>query len=68
MADAFKASGHRTGMFGKWHLGSNYPFRHIDRGFDQWLGFGFWSFEFVQDFGLRASDIFPRLDAQGTCQ
>ena len=40
MADAFKASGYRTGMFGKWHLGSNYPYRPMDRGFDQWLGQG----------------------------
>lgn len=40
MADAFKASGYRTGIFGKWHLGSNYPYRPMDRGFDEWLGQG----------------------------
>lgn len=40
MADMFKASGYRTGAFGKWHLGSNYPYRPIDRGFDEWLGHG----------------------------
>ncbi|MEX0324264.1 MAG: arylsulfatase [Puniceicoccaceae bacterium] len=40
MADAFKASGYRTGLFGKWHLGSNYPYRPMDRGFDEWLGQG----------------------------
>jgi len=40
MADAFKASDYRTGMFGKWHLGSNYPYRPMDRGFDEWLGQG----------------------------
>ncbi|MCP4782101.1 MAG: arylsulfatase [Fuerstiella sp.] len=40
MADVFRASGYRTGMFGKWHLGSNYPYRPIDRGFDEWLGQG----------------------------
>ncbi|OYV04500.1 MAG: sulfatase [Verrucomicrobiales bacterium VVV1] len=40
MADAFRANGYRTGMFGKWHLGSNFPFRPIDRGFDEWLGQG----------------------------
>jgi len=33
MADLFKASGYRTGIFGKWHLGDNYPFRPQDRGF-----------------------------------
>jgi len=34
LAQCFKASGYRTGMFGKWHLGDNYPFRPQDRGFD----------------------------------
>lgn len=33
MADAFAASGYRTGLFGKWHLGDNYPYRPFDRGF-----------------------------------
>jgi len=27
------ANGYRTGMFGKWHLGDNYPYRPQDRGF-----------------------------------
>lgn len=40
IADIFKASGYRTGAFGKWHLGSNYPYRPMDRGFDEWLGHG----------------------------
>ncbi|WP_197231295.1 arylsulfatase [Novipirellula artificiosorum] len=40
MADVFSASGYRTGMFGKWHLGANYPYRPMDRGFDEWLGHG----------------------------
>jgi hypothetical protein len=35
MADVFKANGYKTGMFGKWHLGDNYPFRPHDRGFDE---------------------------------
>jgi len=34
MAQVFAASGYRTGMFGKWHLGDNYPYRPQDRGFD----------------------------------
>ena len=40
MADAFQASGYRTALFGKWHLGSNYPYRPMDRGFAEWLGNG----------------------------
>ena len=33
LADVFAANGYRTGMFGKWHLGDNYPYRPQDRGF-----------------------------------
>ena len=40
MAEFFKTAGYRTGHFGKWHLGRNYPYRPIDRGFDQWVGHG----------------------------
>jgi len=35
MANIFADNGYRTGIFGKWHLGDNYPFRPHDRGFDQ---------------------------------
>ena len=34
MADVFVDNGYRTGMFGKWHLGDNYPYRPQDRGFE----------------------------------
>jgi len=34
LAEVLKAGGYRTGIFGKWHLGDNYPFRPHDRGFD----------------------------------
>ncbi len=40
VADIFKSSGYRTGIFGKWHLGCNYPLRPIDRGFEEWVGHG----------------------------
>ena len=33
VANIFAANGYRTGQFGKWHLGDNYPFRPQDRGF-----------------------------------
>lgn len=39
MADVFQDAGYRTGIFGKWHLGDNYPFRPEDRGFDEALWF-----------------------------
>ena len=39
MADLFRESGYRTGMFGKWHLGDNYPYRPQDRGFEESLWF-----------------------------
>lgn len=35
MADVFQSNGFKTGIFGKWHLGDNYPFRPQDRGFDE---------------------------------
>lgn len=34
MADIFKLNGYATGLFFKWHLGDNYPFRPKDRGFE----------------------------------
>ena len=34
LAELFKAGGYRTGMFGKWHLGDNFPCRPQDQGFD----------------------------------
>ena len=34
MADFFGRSGYATGIFGKWHLGDNAPYRPQDRGFE----------------------------------
>lgn len=33
MAEVFRDAGYKTAIFGKWHLGENYPFRPMDRGF-----------------------------------
>src|SRR5690606_7287344 len=35
LPQVFAQNGYATGMFGKWHLGDNYPFRPEDRGFQE---------------------------------
>jgi len=40
LATILKNNGYRTGMFGKWHLGDNYPYRPEDRGFEEVLRHG----------------------------
>ena len=40
MAQVFANNGYETAMFGKWHLGDNYPFRPHDRGFQHALYHG----------------------------
>jgi arylsulfatase A-like enzyme len=35
VAEALKAAGYRTAIFGKWHLGDNYPLRPGDQGFEE---------------------------------
>jgi arylsulfatase A-like enzyme len=37
LAEVLGEAGYRTGIFGKWHLGDNYPMRPIDQGFDEAL-------------------------------
>lgn len=58
MADFFAASGYRTGQFGKWHLGDNFPYRPEDRGFEESLWFpsshipsapDFWNNDYFDD-------------------
>jgi len=39
MPEIFAASGYRTGLFGKWHLGDTYPYRPQDRGFHESIWF-----------------------------
>lgn len=42
MPEVFKQNGYHTGIFGKWHLGDNYPDRPIDRGFQKAIWFKGW--------------------------
>lgn len=59
MADVFKDAGYATGLFGKWHLGDNYPYRPEDRGFDEAIWFpsshlnsvaDYWDNDYFDDF------------------
>lgn len=62
MADVFSANGYRSAMFGKWHLGDNYPFAPHYSGFDEALchrggGIGelpdYWGNNYVDDVYFR---------------
>lgn len=62
MADVFSDNDYRTGIFGKWHLGDNYPFRPEDRGFQETLWFpsshigsvpDFWGNDYFDDTYIR---------------
>ena len=37
LAEILKENNYQTGIFGKWHLGDNYPFRPTDQGFHESL-------------------------------
>jgi arylsulfatase A-like enzyme len=61
MANFFANGGYRTALFGKWHLGDNYPYRPQDRGFQETLTFqsstlssapAFWNNDYFDDFYL----------------
>jgi arylsulfatase A-like enzyme len=39
MAELLRKGGYATGLFGKWHLGHDYPDRPMDRGFDKAVWF-----------------------------
>jgi arylsulfatase A-like enzyme len=40
MGQVFQDAGYETGLFGKWHLGDNYPFRPEDRGYTEVMRLG----------------------------
>ncbi len=37
LAEMLRQAGYAAGIFGKWHLGDNYPMRPMDQGFDESL-------------------------------
>jgi len=62
MPAVFADSGYRTAIFGKWHLGDNFPFRPQDRGFHEVLVHGgggvgqipdFWGNDYFDDTYFR---------------
>jgi arylsulfatase A-like enzyme len=62
MAEIFTGNGYKTGIFGKWHLGDNYPFRPEDRGFQETIWFpsshigsvpDFWGNNYFDDTFIR---------------
>ncbi len=44
LADVLKKAGYATGLFGKWHNGTQWPYHPLARGFDSFYGFtsGHW--------------------------
>lgn len=39
LAEYLKSAGYRTGLFGKWHNGLQYPYNPMGQGFDTFYGF-----------------------------
>lgn len=73
MADFFSANGYRTGIFGKWHLGDNTPYRPEQRGFQETLSFpsshvnsvpDFWNNDYFDDTYIHNGE---RQAYQGYC-
>ena len=50
IADVFGNNGYRTGHFGKWHLGDNYPYRPQDRGFQETIHHPAWGITSAADY------------------
>ncbi len=74
MPQAFADAGYRTGLFGKWHLGRNWPNRPQDKGFAQFRGhYGFgttgischWNCDYQDPWLVDEQGAFTQ--AQGFC-
>ena len=69
IANVFRSAGYATGLFGKWHNGTQWPYHPLARGFDHFYGFteGHWgdyfdppmqrNTEFVTGSGYITDDI-----------
>jgi len=64
MAEVFSNSGYKTAIFGKWHLGDNYPYRPQDRGFDKTVILGGGGIMQIPDFW--GNDYFDDVYSTGT--
>lgn len=51
LAETLRGAGYRTGIFGKWHNGEQFPLSPTGQGFDEFLGFtaGHWNNYFDAD-------------------
>jgi arylsulfatase A-like enzyme len=56
MPEIYAAAGYRTGLFGKWHLGDNYPHRPMDRGFQEAVFIRGWGFTSAPEFANTLVD------------
>jgi arylsulfatase len=56
MPEVFAASGYRTGIFGKWHLGDSYPHRPMDRGFQEAVYHKGWGYTSAPEFANTLFD------------
>lgn len=70
MGEFFKDSGYETAYFGKWHLGENFPYHPMDRGFKETLVHGggasaihpdYWGNDYFDDV-YRNNGVFKRYD------
>jgi len=75
LAELFADRGYRTGVFGKWHLGDNYPYRPGDRGFEEVFVHGgggvvqtpdYWGNDYFDDHYFRGDDRTPE-PVEGYC-
>ena len=74
IADVLKTNGYETAIFGKWHLGDNYPYLPNQRGFATSVIHGgggvgqtpdYWNNDYFDDVGVQLSH--PSFCGSGGC-